>query len=715
MKRKTLLNTLSILSICTVGVLNLNYSSNPPIDRTNRTGVNCTGCHSGSLNPTGGSLSISGTNAYYPGRTYTITAALTGGTIYGFEITAVQSSSTSTGAGTFSGTGFNTTTSGGRPYARHSLANTTSSFGVSWKAPTTNVGSVTIFGAGVSANNNGGTSGDKTYATTKVITALNKISFNLDSTSISCIGTNTGKLKVASVSGGAGGPYTYQWSGSTSTADSLVNLGQGSYSVTVTDSDNNSESLTVKLSDPPSITARVQSNSSLCGDSTGIATVSASGGTGPLSIIWPSNFTVSNDSALQLKAGNYTVTVQDSLGCSTTQNFSINTQGSNIAFDTSTAPETCDNGWGEAMVSNVRNTIGNFTYQWSNGSTNAQIDSLTGGSYTVTISDGAGCTATKTLVVGKTTNVLSFSTISSNDACNKAIGSAKAIGATGGKAPYSYNWSNGQNTDSISGLIKGMYSVTVTDSLGCTANQSINIDDESAPAISLSSSNLSCFNDSSGTAMVRINGGTKPYTYLWSNGSTDSTNSNLSANRTYTVTITDSNNCSTIDSVLLSEPAALLVDSLFQFNSNSDSTCDESAALIVSGGTPAYSFLWNNGAVDSALTDLCAGQYSVTVTDANGCMLSDSLLIEDASIASIADYQSTDYSIYPNPVLHSIQIDGTTPIVEVKVHSLQGKLLLSRSDSDIQFIDVEELVSGTYLLILTDDSNEQYISRFIKK
>ena len=713
MKRKVL-RSITLIAIAVIGLINLNYSSNPPIDRTNRTGSNCTGCHNGSLNPSGGSMSITGPSSYYPGKTYTITTALTGGLIYGFEITAVQASNTSTGAGSFSGTGFNTTTSGGRPYARHSSSSSTSSYGVTWTAPTTNVGSVTIYGAGVSANGDGGNSNDKTYATTKSITALNLISFTTDSSSISCVGNNDGKIILKNISGGAGGPYTYKWSGSTSTADSLVNLGPGTYTVTVTDNSSNELAKTVKLSAPSAISNRFNLSPSICQDSTGWALPNVSGGKSPYSVAWPAGISVSNDTAVNLKAGSYIITITDNNGCSINDTAVISTSGSNITFNITSNPEFCNNGWGEAFVSNIANVVGKPSFIWTNNKIASSIDSLSAGSYSVTISDGAGCSATKSIMVSAQSNKISFTTSTTDDKCNQSIGSAKVLNPVGGAAPYSYNWDNGSTLDSAIGLSKGSYSVTVTDSMQCSATQMVTIDDANSPSLSLSDKNLDCFGDSSGQIRGIVNGGTKPYSFNWSNGSSDSISDKLVANVFYTLTVTDANGCTALDSSSLTEPTALIADTLYQSTSN-DSTCDESIVLAVSGGTPNYSFNWSNGATDSTLSNLCEGVYTCTITDANGCETSPSITVVDGDLTSLVEFSKNKLHLFPNPASEEINITSDSPVTSIQIVSIDGSVIKSIQSESIETVSIVDLQNGVYFMKLNNDKGASETIQFIKR
>lgn len=709
--------TLSALAF--VSIFSINWSSNPPIDRTNRPNSqgNCTGCHSGTLNPTGGSYSVTGTNSYYPGKSYTITAALTGGTKYGFQMTAVRASSTTVGAGSFSGTGFNTTTQGGRPYARHSGASSTSSYGVTWAAPSTNVGTVTIYAAGVAANGNFSTSGDKTYTTTKTITGLNKITFGYDTTSVACANESNGKIKIKNVTGGAGAPYTYSWdslgTASSATSDSLVDLAYGTYKVTVTDSDNNSESLTISLGSPSAISNTLLVTPSVCSDSTGWAVPRTSGGNAPYTYSWPQNVIVSNDSAINLKAGSYIVTIEDAKGCSITDTAIIGTSGSNISFTVDTKPEFCGNGWGEASISNIQNTVGNITYRWSNGKTTPSINSLIAMGYDVTITDAAGCSSTQRFGISSQTNNINFTISKNDDKCNNKIGIAKVIGLSGGKMPYSFAWDNGSTLDSANNLGAGTYSVTVTDSVQCSTVKSVTINDADAPQISFNGENLKCFGDSSGRIVSSISSGTPPYSYTWSNNNSDSVVSNLSAGINYVLTVTDANGCLKIDSISLTEPTLLKVDSSYQITDN-DGTCDESAAVNVSGGTGTYFYLWSNNASDSLVTGLCAGSYSVTVTDANSCETVNSIDITDNDLTSVFEKSYKQFSLFPIPVKNSLNILSPDKVSHVQILDLGGNLLINELNAE-KTIDVSNLESGVYIIRIRFDNQTESQQRFIKQ
>ncbi len=194
------------------------------------------------------------------------------------------------------------------------------------------------------------------------------------------------------------------------------------------------------------------------------------------------------------------------------------------------------------------------------------------------------------------------------------------VTASGGAPPYSYIWDDTQATmnDTATGLCAGIYHVTVTDNVSNTATASVQIyNAELSPSIS--STDINCFGGSNGSATVTVTNGTPQYTYLWSNSGSTSTINNLSAGN-YSVTVTDIYGCDTVIDTTIYEPP--------QLSSTSNVTpascfgqSDGSISVTVSGGTPNYSYHWNTTPVqtNSAATNLPAGTYIVTITDANGC------------------------------------------------------------------------------------------------
>jgi hypothetical protein len=202
--------------------------------------------------------------------------------------------------------------------------------------------------------------------------------------------------------------------------------------------------------------------------------------------------------------------------------------------------------------------------------------------------------------------------------------------ASGGTPSYNYLWNTSplQTTQNVSGLPAGNYTVIVTDAHGCTATASITISNTAGPSASIPvHTNVLCNGGNSGSATVSVTGGAPPYTYVWSpSGGNSATANNLAAGN-YTVTVTDANGCTTTVVVTITQPPAIALTP-----SSVQSTCGQSngsASVTVSGGTPSYSYSWNTTPVQTTqnASGLPSGNYTVTVTDANGCTATTSVTV----------------------------------------------------------------------------------------
>ncbi|MEA3447511.1 MAG: SprB repeat-containing protein, partial [Bacteroidota bacterium] len=247
----------------------------------------------------------------------------------------------------------------------------------------------------------------------------------------------------------------------------------------------------------------------------------------------------------------------------------------------------------------------------------ATISTASDGTTTYTFTPDAGqCATTTNLTI--TVNPIPTAGITNNTGttvlnCNNATIDVTATGGT------SYAWSGGSSTNTAANSLSssGTYTVTVTNN-GCTATKSIAITEEPPVTASISTSNdATCYGYSDGSATVTAGGGDGSYSYLWSDGQTSATASTLAAN-TYTVTVTDGSGCNAEATVNISSPdEIILAVSYTQLNCFGD--CDATASVTANGGTTPYDFDWSNGSTGNNISGLCAGTYSVTVTDANGC------------------------------------------------------------------------------------------------
>jgi gliding motility-associated-like protein len=356
-----------------------------------------------------------------------------------------------------------------------------------------------------------------------------------------------------------------------------------------------------------------------CGAHNGTATATVTGGIGPFTYQWsPSGG--NNAQANGLAAGTYTVVVTDATGCTGSATVTILNNGMPGNVQTSFTQPSCTGGSNGTATANP-NGQPPFTYLWSTGATTATATGLSAGTYTVTITNGAGCTTSTTITV---TNPPVFTATSSQTdvSCfGGNNGSATSTPSTG-SGPYTYAWSNGQTTQTASGLSAGNYFVTVTNASGCTATLNVLINQPPQLQINLvASNNATCFGDTSGSATVQVTGGSPPYQYLWNTNPPQiyQTAANLGAG-TYQVTVTDAKNCTITLSATITQPPQITA----AFSSTQPSCFggnNGNATVNASGGTPPFTYSWNTTPQQTTqtATGLSAGSYQVIITDIYGC------------------------------------------------------------------------------------------------
>jgi gliding motility-associated-like protein len=391
------------------------------------------------------------------------------------------------------------------------------------------------------------------------------------------------------------------------------------------------------------------------------ASVSVSGGTAPYTYAWSNGATTASISGLA--AGSYSVTVTDANGCSDDCSTTVSitpccnvTDGGEIAG----AQENCGPFDPSAFtsVSLPSGGLGDLEYVWLSNPNNVPINNGNNGWVEIPNSNSAtydpgmvtettcfircarrsGCTVYvgESNVICVTVNDSPVASCSSTDSgCNGTGTGTATVSATGGEAPYTYLWSNGGTTATISGLMAGSYSVTVTDANGCTDDCTATVGEPSGLTADCNSTDASCNGVADGTVGVNAAGGSAPYSYAWSNGATTASLTNVAAG-TYSVTVTDANGCTATCSATVGEPTALTADC-----SSVDGTCNNnneaSASVSVSGGDAPYSYAWSNGATTASIDGLAAGTYSVTVTDANGCSADCSVTVSVTPCCNVTD------------------------------------------------------------------------------
>lgn len=287
----------------------------------------------------------------------------------------------------------------------------------------------------------------------------------------------------------------------------------------------------------------------------------------------------------------------------------------NIVLSMSSTNDNCASSIGTASVSAIGGTAP-YTYSWSNGGNTSTVSGLGSGTYTVVVTDNNGDQQAGSVAVNQAYSNITLSPSITNTTCGQATG-AISIAVSGGLAPYTYAWTNGDTTASISGLVANPYMVYVTDNSGCTYSQAFNINDGNGPVLTTNNvNNVSCSGGNDGAIDVTISGGTLPYQVVWSTGVFTEDLSNLTSGL-YDLNVTDASGCVLSGSYSITEPTPLDVN--FYTFSASCGNADGAASVVKSGGTPPYTGIWSTGSNQSSVTGLAAGVYSYAVFDNNGC------------------------------------------------------------------------------------------------
>ncbi len=515
---------------------------------------------------------------------------------------SVNFTSTSTG----SPTSYSWTFTGGSPSASSSQNPT-----VTYNTPGTYNVSLTVSNA----------NGNNTSTQNGYITVYARPTLTTSSTAVSCFGGTTGSATVTATGGTPN--YTYSWSGGGNTA-TVSNKAAGTYTVTVNDSRQCSATASVNVSQPlAALSATVNASDAACNQANGTVSVTASGGGGSYIYIW--NTGATTQSLQNVGAGTYTVTVTDFSFCTATASGTVGTAANNFAVSINATNASCGFNNGSAVA--LPNNPTGVTYNWSNSATSGSISNLAAGTYTVTATNPAGCTATASAVITNTPANISVTFTTTQAGCGQSNGGATAA-VSGGSSPYSYNWSTGSSTSSISNVPAGGYAVTITDNSGCSVVNTATISNTGGPTINVSVTAPACFGSSNGSATANATGGTQPYTYNWSTGATTAGVSGLSAG-SYTVSVYDNTQCLAVQSVTVTNPAAINVSV-----STTNALCGQqngTAVASATNGSGSYTFQWSNGSTLATNIDLAAGNYTVTVTDGNGCTSTASAIVGSTS------------------------------------------------------------------------------------
>lgn len=547
---------------------------------------------------------------------------------------------------------------------------------------------------------------------TQAITEPIVLALQFESVDITCNGAGDGQ--IAGIATGGTSPYTYSIDGTTFQSTAFSGLAAGSYTLTVKDANDCEATTTVDISEPAVLAASITSTSDVdCnGNSTGSAVLAVTGGSTPYSYsLDGSTFDTSID-LTSLSAGAYTVTIRDANSCETTTSFTI-TEPDVLGVSLGMVNDVSCNGDTDGSIS-VTGAGGTAPYQYAiDGSTFGTADTfsnLAAGSYTVTLRDANGCTATVAATVAEPTAIaLSFTTVDLS--CNGDNSGEILPMATGGTGPYEFSL-DGTNFQSgaFSGQAAGTYTLTVRDGNGCTATASVTLTEPVALSGTAAVTDVLCFGDSNGSITVTAAGGTAPYEYS-TDGSTFQSGDSFSALAagSYTVTVRDANNCTVMVAATVAEPAELTV--------TANVINDNTISVTASGGTAPYEYALDNGTFQTASTfsSLANGDYSITVRDANGCTVSTT---SSLVITSTDDpFAPVSISAYPNPVSDFLTFSRLSAGDQIRLVSLNGNSLdLTLITEEVEYRkDISGIRQKVFLAIVVSKDGKVKLNQKVMK
>ena len=524
-----------------------------------------------------------------------------------------------------------------------------------------------------------------TGTATATVRTIN-LDLTVSGTDASCADTNDGTA-TATASGGDQ-PYTYRWSNNATTR-TITGLAPGVYRVTVTEANDCKVSGTVVIDAPdPLVIVATPTNVSCAGLNDGSIQVSVSGGTPAYTYSWSDGSSAEDRD--DLGPGTYTVTVTDANGCTATRSATITAPASIVVTGTVT-DVACNGDATGRVVLNVSGGTAPYGYAWSFGADTRIVSNLPAGDVSVTVTDSRGCGVVETFTIDEPDALVVTGTVT-NVTCPGANDGAIDVTVSGGVAPYAFNWSGNagaaDDDEDRTNLGPGTYSVVVTDANNCVTTATFTVAAPDNITLIATPTDVSCFGGNDGSIAVSVSGGTAPYAYVWSDNATSANRDNLPAG-TYTLTVTDANGCTRSATATVSQPSQLTVSA--QINPVACTGENTGAINItVGGGTPGYTYLWSNGATTQDLTNLAAGTYTVTITDANGCTLVQSFTVT-----------TVDQLVVTGVVRDLECFNNTSGRVTLSVSGGTAPYAYVWSNGDLTR-DLIDVRAGTYSVTVTD-------------
>lgn len=520
-------------------------------------------------------------------------------------------------------------------------------------------------------------------------------------TNVICYGDNTGSIVID-----ATGATEYSIDNGTTwqSSNTFNNLAAGTYSILVKDAGECLAPSIAVVNSPDELTATFTTVDEHCG-TPGSASISISGGVAPYTYLWSTGDTTSSINGIH--HGTYTVTVTDSNACTSVFTVNVEYQGGNVQLYYVTNNVACYGDSTGIIQLSISNITPPYTVNWSHTSDTSLVQqNLPAGTYNVTVSDTYGCTAYATITIEQP-QPLSVTYQATNPSCYNSTDGQITVNTTGGVSPYTYLWTNGENTSTISSLSEGYYGVTITDANNCTfVQQPIQLTNPPQLVVSNSATDPVCYNGNDGMIIATASGGTPPYQYQWPGGISNDTITGISSG-TYTVTVVDANYCTASATSILYNPPPIIINGQVQITNHLGSI-----DVTVEGGMLPYVYSWSNGATTEDIDNLGGGTFILTVTDANNCSVIDTFFVDipleiPTVITPNGDGKNDDFEI--------VGIQGYEN-VSIEIYGRWGNKLFDFKGTGLEYFNKsnrwngkyngKDLPMGAYIYIIKLNDNE---------
>ncbi|MFK7981111.1 MAG: PKD domain-containing protein, partial [Saprospiraceae bacterium] len=443
-------------------------------------------------------------------------------------------------------------------------------------------------------------------------------------TNATCNGVNDGAITINEGSDLSNVAINWNTGGRT---QMLSGLSAGNYSVTLRDSFGCTASDSVEINIGMTFSAIATVTNATCdGINDGIITLNDTTDTQGLSYVW------SNGDSTQtingLAAGAYSYTVTDTLGCIETGMVTVgNTR--NVPFNINRTDVTCDGLDDGAITINEGEDITGLTFNWNTGDTTQTIRNIGVGSYSISVADSLGCSVTSIINI-TTLNTLNVNLTKTNVSCSGLTDGSITIDEGNDLTGFTISWNTGENSQSLTNLSEGRYSAMVTDTLGCMTIDSIEITADSSLQIGLTGNNIDCVGENTGRITVSAIDLTSQegLSFSWETGDTTATISNLAIGN-YEVTVTDNTGCFGTAGATLEQGDTIKINFVVSDVACMDTVGSGAILAVATGGAGNFGYSWSTGDNTTAIGNLLAGTYALTVTDSLGCILTDSVTLVD--------------------------------------------------------------------------------------